>query len=90
MRRRVDALQRGGACSGPRARKSAPLEKRRGRGSRARAAHREARTLCATGHAEPARAAGAYYLRCRILDRIRRFLRPSFSRPFPVFFVPTR
>lgn len=29
------------------------------------------------------------YLRCRILDRIRRFLRPIFRRPFPDFFVPT-
>jgi hypothetical protein len=27
-------------------------------------------------------------LRCRILARIRRFLRPIFLRPFPVFFVP--
>ena len=30
-----------------------------------------------------------YRLRCRILDRIRRFLRPILRRPFPVFFVPT-
>ena len=29
-------------------------------------------------------------LRCRILDRIRRFFRPIFRRPFPVFFVPTQ
>lgn len=28
-------------------------------------------------------------LRCRIFDRIRRFFRPNFLRPFPVFFVPT-
>lgn len=31
----------------------------------------------------------AAYLRWRILDRMRRFLRPSLRRPFPVFFVPT-
>ena len=30
-----------------------------------------------------------YFLRWRILDRIRRFLRPIFRRPFPVLFVPT-
>ena len=30
------------------------------------------------------------YLRCRIRDRIRRFLRPSFRRPLPVFLTPTR
>ncbi len=30
------------------------------------------------------------YLRCRIRDRMRRFLRPSFRRPFPVFLTPTR
>lgn len=30
-----------------------------------------------------------YFLRCRILARIRRFFRPTFRRPFPVFFVPT-
>ena len=29
------------------------------------------------------------YLRCRIFARMRRFLRPIFLRPFPVFFVPT-
>ena len=29
-----------------------------------------------------------YFLRWRILARIRRFLRPIFRRPFPVFFVP--
>lgn len=28
------------------------------------------------------------YLRWRILARIRRFLRPIFRRPLPVFFVP--
>ena len=32
----------------------------------------------------------AYPLRCRILLRMRRFLRPSFRRPFPVFLVPIR
>jgi len=32
----------------------------------------------------------AYFLRCRILARIRRFLRPIFRRPLPDFFVPTR
>jgi hypothetical protein len=31
-----------------------------------------------------------HFFRWRILARIRRFLRPSFRRPFPVFFVPTR
>jgi len=31
-----------------------------------------------------------YFLRWRILERMRRFLRPSFRRPLPVFFVPTR
>jgi hypothetical protein len=30
-----------------------------------------------------------YFLRCRILARIRRFLRPCLRRPFPDFFVPT-
>ena len=30
------------------------------------------------------------YLRWRIFERIRRFLRPSFRRPLPVFFVPTQ
>ena len=30
------------------------------------------------------------FLRCRILARIRRFLRPCLRRPFPDFFVPTR
>jgi hypothetical protein len=30
-----------------------------------------------------------YFLRCRILERIRRFLRPSLRRPFPDFLVPT-
>jgi len=30
----------------------------------------------------------AYFLRWRILARIRRFLRPTFRRPLPVFFVP--
>ena len=34
------------------------------------------------------RDAGKAYLRCRILARIRRFLRPIFRRPLPVFFVP--
>lgn len=32
---------------------------------------------------------GDYFLRWRILARIRRFLRPTFLLPFPVFFVPT-
>lgn len=31
-----------------------------------------------------------YFLRCRILERMRRFLRPNFRRPFPDFFVPTQ
>jgi hypothetical protein len=31
----------------------------------------------------------AYFLRCRILARMRRFLRPCLRRPFPDFFVPT-
>lgn len=31
-----------------------------------------------------------YFLRCRILARIRRFLRPNLRRPLPVFLVPTR
>lgn len=31
-----------------------------------------------------------YYLRCRIFDRILRFLRPSLRRPLPVFLTPTR
>ena len=31
-----------------------------------------------------------YLLRCRILDRIRRFLRPIFRRPLPVLLVPKR
>jgi len=31
-----------------------------------------------------------YFLRWRIFARIRLFLRPSFRRPLPVFFVPTR
>ncbi len=30
-----------------------------------------------------------YRLRCRIFALIRRFLRPIFRRPLPVFFVPT-
>ena len=30
-----------------------------------------------------------YFLRWRILARIFRFLRPTFRRPLPVFFVPT-
>jgi hypothetical protein len=29
-----------------------------------------------------------YFLRWRILARMRRFLRPSFRRPFPDFFTP--
>ena len=29
-----------------------------------------------------------YFLRCRILARMRRFFRPNLRRPFPVFFVP--
>lgn len=32
----------------------------------------------------------ATYLRCRILDRMRRFLRPILRRPFPVFLLPTQ
>jgi hypothetical protein len=31
----------------------------------------------------------AYFLRWRIRDRMRRFLRPIFRRPFPVFLTPT-
>jgi hypothetical protein len=31
---------------------------------------------------------GAYFLRWRILARMRRFLRPSLRRPLPVFLVP--
>ena len=31
-----------------------------------------------------------YFLRWRILARMRRFLRPIFLRPFPVFLVPTQ
>ena len=31
----------------------------------------------------------AYFLRCLILARMRRFLRPTFRRPLPVRFVPT-
>jgi hypothetical protein len=31
----------------------------------------------------------AYFLRWRIFERMRRFLRPSFRRPLPVFLVPT-
>jgi hypothetical protein len=31
-----------------------------------------------------------YFLRCRIRARIRRFLRPIFLRPRPVFFTPTK
>ncbi len=30
-----------------------------------------------------------YFLRCRIFARMRRFFRPIFRRPFPVFFDPT-
>ena len=30
-----------------------------------------------------------YFLRWRILLRMRRFFRPTFRRPLPVFFVPT-
>jgi hypothetical protein len=30
-----------------------------------------------------------YFLRWRIFERIRRFFRPNFRRPLPVFFVPT-
>lgn len=30
-----------------------------------------------------------YFLRCRIFALMRRFLRPTFRRPFPVFLVPT-
>lgn len=30
-----------------------------------------------------------YFLRWRILARMRRFLRPILRRPLPVFFVPT-
>jgi len=32
----------------------------------------------------------AGYLRCRILDRMRRFLRPILRRHFPVFLLPTQ
>ena len=32
----------------------------------------------------------AYFLRWRIFDRMRRFLRPNLRRPLPVFLVPTR
>jgi hypothetical protein len=32
----------------------------------------------------------AYFLRCRIRARMRRFLLPIFRRPLPVRFVPTR
>ena len=32
----------------------------------------------------------SYFLRCRILARMRRFLRPILRRPLPDFFVPTR
>ena len=31
----------------------------------------------------------AYFLRWRIFDRMRRFLRPNLRRPLPVFLVPT-
>lgn len=30
-----------------------------------------------------------YFFRCRMRDRIRRFLRPIFRRPLPVFLTPT-
>jgi hypothetical protein len=35
------------------------------------------------------RLATDYYFRCRILARLRRFLRPILRRPFPVLLVPT-
>ena len=39
---------------------------------------------------QPPRGAAAedYFLRWRIFARMRRFLRPSFRRPFPDFLVP--
>lgn len=39
--------------------------------------------------AEQDRSGGDYRLRCRTLARMRRFFRPTFRRPFPVFLVPT-
>ena len=39
---------------------------------------------------EPAQGRKIYFLRWRILDRIRRFLRPIFRRPLPVFLDPTQ
>ena len=42
------------------------------------------RRLFATGCGRPKR----QDLRCRILERFRRFFRPSFRRPLPVFFTP--
>ena len=47
--------------------------------------HRAEREATAT---PPPRVAA--YLRCRILARIRRFLRPILRRPLPVFFTPIR
>jgi len=46
-----------------------------------------ARARCDWGSARKPR--GYYRLRWRILERMRRFLRPSFRRPLPVLFVPT-
>lgn len=43
------------------------------------------------GKKQPARPNSQnYFLRWRILARMRRFLRPILRRPFPVFLVPTR
>ncbi len=41
------------------------------------------------GAAERGKIFPTLYFRCRILARLRRFLRPIFRRPFPVFLVPT-
>lgn len=35
-------------------------------------------------------ARGDHFLRWRMRERIRRFLRPILRRPLPVFFVPTK
>jgi hypothetical protein len=37
----------------------------------------------------PRAASGVYFLRWRIRDRMRRFFRPTFLRPRPVFLTPT-
>lgn len=44
---------------------------------------------CGRWLAGEARRSAGYLLRWRIRERMRRFLRPSFRRPLPVFFVPT-